>query len=100
MAAATVGAYFLRAPAVPHRVAMVIPLLDILAVGLLRAGTGGVYSIFTFMLVLPVISLGVEPGRLPMLIGAPVTVVALLLPVAYDPTQLGSASGAGSSSGR
>ena len=89
MVAATVGAYFLRAPAVPHRVAMVIPLVDILSVGLLRAGTGGVGSIFTFMLVLPVISLGVEPGRLPMLIGGPVTIAALLLPVAYDPAQLG-----------
>ena len=89
MGAATVGAYFLRAPAVPHRVAMLIPLIDIVAVGLLRAGTGGVGSIFTFMLVLPVISLGVEPGRLPMLIGGPVTVAALLLPVAFDSTQLG-----------
>jgi len=89
MAAATVGAYFLRAPDLPPRAAMLIPLVDILAVGLLRAGTGGVGSIFTLMLVLPVISLGVEPGRLPMVIGGPVTMGALLLPVAYEPAQLG-----------
>ena len=54
----------------------------------LRAGTGGAASIFTIMMALPVISLGVEPGRLPMLLGGPVTVLALLLPVIHDPADI------------
>jgi len=58
---------------------MAIPLADILAVGLLRAGTGGILSVFTIMLVLPVISLGVEPGRLLLLFGGVVTVGSILL---------------------
>jgi len=37
---------------------------------------------------LPVISLGVEPGRLPMVLGGPVAIVALLLPVLHDPETL------------
>jgi len=76
---ATIGAVFLRVPRIPPRIAMAIPLADILAVGLLRAGTGGILSVFTIMLVLPVISLGVEPGRLPLLFGGVVTVGSILL---------------------
>ena len=71
MAMSTASAVLFRAPHIPSRAAIVIPLIDILAVGPFRAGTGGPGSVFTIMLVLPVISLGVEPGRLPMLLGAP-----------------------------
>lgn len=46
---ATIGAVFLRVPRIPPRIAMAIPLADILAVGLLRAGTGGILSVFTIM---------------------------------------------------
>ena len=86
--AATIGALVLRTPHLPPRAAIAIPLVGILAVGCLRAGTGGTASIFTIMMALPVISLGVEPGRLPMLLGGPVTVVALLLPAVIDPNTL------------
>ena len=88
MGLATGAAFVLRAPHIPPPAAMLIPLTDILAVGFLRAGTGGPASVFTIMMVLPVLSLGVEPGRLPLLLGGPVTVAAMLLPVAYDPTAL------------
>ena len=88
MIMATVAAFVLRAPAVPPRASMLIPLVDILAVGLLRAGTGGAASVFTIMLVLPVLSLGVEPGRLPLLLGGPVTLFAMVLPLAFDPEAL------------
>lgn len=81
MVAATVGAAILRAPHRPPRAAMVIPLIGILAVGCLRAGTGGADSVYTIMMALPVLSLGVEPGRLPLLLGGPVTVFAFLLPL-------------------
>ena len=86
--AATIGAFVLRQPHIPPRASMIIPLVGILAVGCLRAGTGGTASIFTIMMALPVISLGVEPGRLPMLLGGPVTIIALFLPVIHDPHTL------------
>jgi signal transduction histidine kinase len=88
MVAATGAAFVLRTPRLPQRAAMVIPLAGILAVGMLRAGAGGQASIFTIMMALPVMSLGVEPGRLPMLLGGPVTVISLLIPAAFDPGQL------------
>lgn len=83
MIAATGAAAVMRAPRIPPRVAMIIPMAAILAVGFLRAGTGGAFSIYTIMLTLPVLSLGVEPGRLPLLLGGPVTIVALALPVLF-----------------
>jgi len=86
MALATAAAFVFRAPHVPPPASMLIPLAGILAIGFLRAGTGGPTSVFTIMMALPVLSLGVEPGRLPLLLGGPVTVAALLLPAAYDPT--------------
>jgi signal transduction histidine kinase len=89
IAAATVGAFALRGIQTPPPVAMLIPLVDILAIGFLRAGTGGYSSIFTIMMVLPVLSLGIERGRWPVLIGGPVTVFALSLPVFNDPQAFG-----------
>lgn len=58
------------------------------SVGFLRAGTGGTALVFTSVMALPVIPLGVEPDRLPMLRGGPVTVVALWPPVIHDPDTL------------
>ena len=84
MLAATGAAIVLRAPATPPRASMLIPLADILAVGLLRAGTGGTSSVFIILMVLPVLSLGVEPGRLPLLLGGPVTILAILMPIVFD----------------
>jgi PAS domain S-box-containing protein len=88
MAVATAGAFALRGPTIPARAAMVIPLLDLVSVGMLRAGTGGAASVFGALLVLPVISIGVEPGRLPLLLGGPVTIAVMFLPQLIDPTSL------------
>lgn len=85
VAAATMAAFVLRRPGYPGSAAMIVPLMDLLAVGLLRAGTGGAASVFTILLILPVISLGVEPGRWPLLWGGVVTVGVILLPAAMDP---------------
>ncbi|MET3805331.1 signal transduction histidine kinase [Nakamurella sp. UYEF19] len=83
--AATAAAFVVRRPTVHWRLALVVPLVDILAVGFLRAGTGGPTSVLSILIVLPVISLGVEPGRLPLLLGGIVTIVSQLLPLAFDP---------------
>lgn len=85
VAAATMAAFVLRRPGYPGSAAMIVPLMDLLAVGLLRAGTGGAASVFTILLILPVVSLGVEPGRWPLLWGGVVTVGVILLPAAMDP---------------
>lgn len=83
MVAATGAATVVRTARIPPRAAMVIPMASILAVGFLRAGTGGAFSVYTILLALPVMSLGVEPGRLPLLLGAPVTIAALALPLLF-----------------
>jgi PAS domain S-box-containing protein len=59
---------------------VVVPLLSVLAIGLLRAGTGGSGSLFGSMLILPVIWIAAEPGRWAVLLAAVASCVALLLP--------------------
>ncbi|WP_203668548.1 PAS domain-containing sensor histidine kinase [Cellulomonas pakistanensis] len=59
---------------------VVVPLLSVLAVGLLRAGTGGTGSLFGAVLVLPVIWIAAEPGRWSVALAAGASCVALLLP--------------------
>jgi PAS domain S-box-containing protein len=86
MVGATAGAFALRGPDVPVRAAMVIPVVDLLAVGFLRSGTGGWTSVFSSLLILPVLSLGVEPGRLPLLLGGIVTVGVAVMPEFIDPS--------------
>lgn len=88
MAAATAASFVLGRADVPVRAAMLIPLIDLVAIGFLRAGTGGAGSIFGALLILPVLSLGVEPGRLPLFVGAPVIFSVILLPQLVDPSSL------------
>ena len=88
MVAATAAAFALRGPTVPARMAMLIPLVDLLAVGLLRDGTGGAASVFGALLILPVLSIGVEPGRLPLLFGGLVTIAVIFLPQIVAATSL------------
>ncbi len=90
MAGATSAAFVLRRPDRPIRAAMLIPLVDLIAIGFLRAGTGGANSVFASLLILPVLSLGVEPGRLSLFIGAPVIVGVVFLPQLFDPADTSS----------
>jgi PAS domain S-box-containing protein len=88
MLGATAAAFVLGRPELPIRAAMLVPLIDLVAIGLLRAGTGGSSSVFGALLILPVLSLGVEPGRLPLFVGAPVIVGVVFLPQLFDPSSL------------
>jgi sigma-B regulation protein RsbU (phosphoserine phosphatase) len=54
MACATAAAFVLRRPDVPMRAAMLVPLVDLIAIGLLRGGTGGASSVFGPLLILAV----------------------------------------------
>ncbi|WP_214404814.1 sensor histidine kinase [Pseudonocardia lacus] len=88
MAGATATAFVLRLPGMPVRAVMVIPLLDLVAIGFLRAGTGGAGSVFAALLILPVLLLGVQPGMLPLFIGTPLIVGVVFLPQLFDPTSM------------
>ncbi|MET0434291.1 MAG: ATP-binding protein [Cellulomonas sp.] len=57
-----------------------VPLASVLAVGLLRAGTGGSGSLLGAVLVLPVIWIAAEPGRWAVVLAAGASCLALLLP--------------------
>jgi len=62
----------------------VLPILQIVAVALLRYGTGGVGSFCTTMVFLPVIALAAQPGRRGVVISAVGMVGVVLLPVLID----------------
>jgi signal transduction histidine kinase len=59
------------------RFALIIPLLDFVALGLFRTGTGGATSPFSSLIILPVVWVAAENGRRYVLIAAAGTLVAL-----------------------
>lgn len=68
-------------------VVTLIPVIDILGIGVLRAGTGGAASLFSSLVLLPVIWIAAAPGfRQVFLIGA-LTSIALLLPYIAEPPE-------------
>jgi signal transduction histidine kinase len=59
------------------RLAIIIPVLDLIGLSAFRAGTGGGLSPFSSLIILPVIWIAAEPGRRYILIAAAGTLVAL-----------------------
>lgn len=57
-----------------------VPLLDFVAIGVFRTATGGSTSIFTALIVLPVVWVAAEAGRAYILLAAAGTSFALFLP--------------------
>lgn len=74
-------------------VALVVPVLSLLAIGLLRVGTGGVESLFTPMLILPIVWIAAEPGRRHVLLATVMSSLALAMP--YLVGQTGGDDGRG-----
>ncbi|HQA23266.1 MAG TPA: PAS domain-containing sensor histidine kinase [Rhodoglobus sp.] len=64
-----------------HRFALLVPVIDIFAIGAFRGGTGGVMSPFTALIVLPVVWLASGNGRRYILYSGVGTFLALLIPV-------------------
>jgi len=62
----------------------VLPILQIVAVALLRYGTGGIGSFYTTMVFLPVIALAAQPGRRGVFIVALGVIGVVLLPVVVE----------------
>lgn len=66
---------------------MLIPVVDLLGVGALRAGTGGAASLFSALVLLPVIWIAAAPGIRHVFIVGAFTSVALLIPQLIDPPE-------------
>ncbi|MFK0401910.1 ATP-binding protein [Microbacterium sp. NPDC090225] len=66
-------------------IVLLIPAVDILAIGALRLGTGGTASLFSSFVLLPVIWLAAAPGLRPVFLIGILTSIAFLMPIALDP---------------
>lgn len=64
----------------PARWVLVIPIASLLAFGLLRTATGGTQSVFASLLLLPVIWIAAERGRIVIVIAAVGTGIAMAMP--------------------
>ncbi|WP_285113341.1 ATP-binding protein [Leifsonia sp. fls2-241-R2A-40a] len=64
--------------------AVIVPTLSLLAVGLLRLGTGSSASPFVVLTLLPFVWIASEEGRINILIAALTTFVVLLAPLVLD----------------
>jgi nitrogen fixation/metabolism regulation signal transduction histidine kinase len=62
------------------RFALLVPAIDLLGVGAFRAGTGGASSLFTALIVLPVLWLAASEGRRYILYAGVGTSIALMTP--------------------
>ncbi|MCU1405106.1 MAG: hypothetical protein JWQ43_1409 [Glaciihabitans sp.] len=62
------------------RLSVIVPIIDIVAIGAFRAGTGGSASIFAALLILPVVWIAAERGRRHIVIAAVGTSIALYMP--------------------
>lgn len=68
-------------------VTMLIPIVSILGIGALRAGTGGATSLFSSLVLLPVIWIAAAPGRRQVFLVGIFTSIALLMPNIIDPPE-------------
>ncbi|WP_223586948.1 ATP-binding protein [Microbacterium sp. OVT16B] len=66
-------------------VVLLIPIVDILGIGLLRTGTGGSGSLFSSFVLLPVVWIAAAPGIRHVFIVAIFTSIALLMPYLTSP---------------
>ncbi|AXL11465.1 PAS domain-containing sensor histidine kinase [Microbacterium foliorum] len=66
-------------------VVMLVPMIDLLGIGALRAGTGGATSMLGSLVLLPVIWIAAAPGFRQVFIVAGFTSIALLMPYLVDP---------------
>lgn len=89
MGAATALVLVLARRAPTHRLTVLVPVVSMLAIGLFRIGTGGTLSVFTVMLVLPVVWIAGEDGRRYIVIAAVTCAAALSLPYLLGEASVG-----------
>ncbi|GAB3387980.1 hypothetical protein GCM10027568_08490 [Humibacter soli] len=80
VAVATLLAWVLGRSARGASMAVVVPLIDFVALGIFRAATGGSTSIFAAIIILPVVWVAAERGRGYILVAAAGASVALFMP--------------------
>jgi signal transduction histidine kinase len=66
-------------------VVLLIPMADMLGLGLFRAGTGGAGSLFAGLILLPIVWIAAAPGLRYVLIVTGLTAVALVIPFLSEP---------------
>ncbi|WP_435743159.1 sensor histidine kinase [Microbacterium sp. PMB16] len=66
-------------------VVLLVPLVDIVGLGLFRTGTGGATSLFSSLVLLPVVWLAAAPGIRYVFVVGGLTSLALLMPYFADP---------------
>ncbi len=62
-----------------ERLAIIVPVIDFIALGVFRAGTGGSTSLFSALIILPVVWVAAEKGRGFILLAAAGSSVALMM---------------------
>ena len=76
---------------VVHRLenwAVIVPIIDFIGLGAFRAGTGGTMSIFSVIIILPVVWVAAERGRGYIGLAGAGTMVALLMPYIFGITPI------------
>ncbi|MEO7349353.1 MAG: ATP-binding protein [Terrimesophilobacter sp.] len=81
---ATIFALYYTHHGIMSGAALVVPALDLLALGFLRVGTGATTSAFSALVILPVVWLAMEHGRRFVVYAALGGAIALLMPVAFN----------------
>ena len=66
-------------------VVLLIPIADVLGLGLFRAGTGGAASLFAGLILLPIVWIAASPGFRYVLLVTGLTAVALVIPFLAEP---------------
>jgi signal transduction histidine kinase len=89
---ATVLAAFFTVYPRYDRWAILVPILDFLAIGAYRSGTGGILSLFGAMVVLPVVWIAAEKGRRYIVIAVAGTLIALIMPYVFGVTMFTTGS--------
>jgi signal transduction histidine kinase len=79
MIAATLIAVVLSRQTSLERYAIVVPCVSVLAIGYYRSGTGGTGSLFTGLIILPIVWIAAQKGRRYILVAIIGTSVALML---------------------
>jgi len=73
------AAFFSWMPALRH-LAILVPCIDLLALGAFRAGTGGTSSLFASLILLPVVWIAAERGRKFIIVAGVGVSIALMMP--------------------
>jgi signal transduction histidine kinase len=85
LAATVVAAVFTARGVHDGWAVLLIPIVDIVGLGLFRTGTGGATSLFSSLVLLPVVWLAAAPGIRWVFVVGGLTSVALLMPYFTDP---------------